>query len=134
MWQSAVQTTLAAVYVICASPIAQAIGPENWYVLGAGLCGTTFLLSIPWVPESRYDRSLTSYGQFSTEEGGEGDGSRSTAPMPVKLSDRPALDAARYSPRTIRSDMRLIVGKVDWREGWFGFIVGVHLTFLLSYY
>lgn len=123
MWQSATQTTLAAVYVICASPIAQAIGPQNWYILGTGLCAVTFILSIFWVPESRYDRSLTAYGQFSAEEGGEGNGSRATAPMPVKLADRPALDTVKYPPRTLWSDMRLFVGKADWVEGWYGFIV-----------
>ncbi|KAF2022406.1 MFS general substrate transporter [Aaosphaeria arxii CBS 175.79] len=122
MWQSAVQTTLAAVYTIFASPIAQAIGPGNWYILGAGLCAVTFLVSIPFVPESRYDRSLAAYGQFSREEGGEGNESRETAAAPVKLTDRPALDTTRYKPRTVWSDMQLMVGKADWREGYYGFI------------
>ncbi|KAH6629615.1 major facilitator superfamily domain-containing protein [Boeremia exigua] len=122
MWQSATQTVLAAVYVICASPIAGAIGPANWYILGAGLCAATLVASIFWVPESRYDRSLTAYGQFSAEEGGELNESRATAPHPVKLSERPALDTTRFLPRTIWSDMRLFDGKADWMEGVYGFI------------
>lgn len=122
MWQSATQTVLAAVYVICASPIAGAIGPANWYNLGAGLCAVTFVASVFWVPESRYDRSLTAYGQFSAEEGGELDGSRATAPQPVKLSERPALDTTKFLPRTVWSDMRLFVGKPDWMEGVYGFV------------
>ncbi|OAG03860.1 MFS general substrate transporter [Paraphaeosphaeria sporulosa] len=122
MWQSAIQTTVAAVYVICASPIAGAIGPANWYNVGAGICAAVLVLSIPWVPESRYTRSLESYGQFSTDEGGEGNGSRATAPAPVKIADRPALDYERYLPRTFWSDMRIFVGKPDWLEGWYGFI------------
>jgi hypothetical protein len=122
MWQSATQTVLAAVYVICASPIAGAIGPANWYNLGAGLCAVTFVASIFWVPESRYDRSLTAYGQFSAEEGGESDETRATAPRPVKLSERPALDTTNFRPRTMWSDMRLFVGKPNWTEGVYGFI------------
>ncbi|KAF1955747.1 MFS general substrate transporter [Byssothecium circinans] len=122
MWQSAVQTTLTAVYVICASPIAGAIGPGNWYILGAGLCGACLLLSVPFVPESHHDRSLSSYGQFSIAEGGEGNRSRSTAPMPVRISERPALDTNKYLPRTIWSDMRLKNGKIDRMEGYYGFI------------
>ena len=119
MWQSAIQTVIAAVYVICASPIAGAIGPENWYNLGAGLCGVTLVFSIFWVPESRYDRSLAAYGQFSED----GDDDTHTTPPPVKISDRPALDTTKYLPRTLWSDMRVFVGKPDWMEGWYGFTV-----------
>ncbi|ORY01676.1 major facilitator superfamily domain-containing protein [Clohesyomyces aquaticus] len=129
MVQSAVQTILAALFVISASPIPGAIGPSNWYILGAGLSAVTFLLSIVWVPESRYDRSLAAYGQFSIEEGGEGTGSRATAPMPVRLSERPALDATKYLPRTIWSDMRLIDGPADWKEGWYGLVNTFQIMF-----
>lgn len=122
MAQSFVQTVLSAVYILCASPIAEAIGPENWYILGAGLSAVTLLLSIVWVPESRYNRSMAAYGNFSVEEGGEGIGSRATNPMPVKMVDRPALDFVKYPPRTIWSDMRLTVGKPEWREGFSGLI------------
>ena len=122
MWQSATQTILAAVLIICASPIAGAIGPSNWYNLGAGLSGVTFIASIFWIPESRYDRSLTAYGQFSAEEGGELETSRATAPLPVRFSERPALDTTRYLPRTMWSDMRVFVGKPDWMEGVYGFL------------
>ncbi|KAJ4406537.1 hypothetical protein N0V91_004479 [Didymella pomorum] len=112
-------TVLAAVFVIAASPIAAGIGPANWYNLGAA----TFVASVIWVPESRYDRSLAAYGQFSAEEGGELDGtSRATAAQPVRLSERPALDTTKFLPRTVWSDMRLFVGKPDWMEGVYGFI------------
>lgn len=123
MWQSAVQTILSAIYILCASPIASAIGPENWYNLGAGLCGVNFILSILWVPESRYSRSLAAYGQ-SIEEGGEGQESRATIAAPVRVSERPALDLVNYLPRTIWSDMRIFVDDSDWKEGWRGLIVG----------
>jgi MFS family permease len=123
MWQSATQTVLAAVLVISASPIAGAVGPENWYILGAGLCATTFIFSIVWVPESRYNRPLAAYGQFSTDEGGEGDDSQATAGTPVRISERPTLDTTNFLPRTVWSDMRVFVGSADWIEGWYGLVV-----------
>jgi hypothetical protein len=123
MWQSASQTVLAALLIISASPIAGAIGPGNWYVLGAGLSAATFVLSIFFVPESRYDRSLAAYGQLDEHEGDEADIARAAVSRPVKLSDRPALDTVRYQPRTLKSDMRLFVSKADWVEGWYGLIV-----------
>lgn len=119
MWQSATQTILAAGIIISASPLAGAIGPGNWYNLGAGLSAVTLILSIFFVPESRYSRSLTAYGQYSEDEGSE----PSEAPMPIRLSERPALDFEKYEPRTLLSDMRLFVGEADWMEGWYGFIV-----------
>ncbi|KAH8729135.1 major facilitator superfamily domain-containing protein [Phaeosphaeriaceae sp. PMI808] len=122
MWQSATQTVLSTAMILTASPIAGAIGPGNWYVFGAGLAGLTLILSIFSVPETRYNRPLVAYGQFSEEEGGEGGDSRSTASPPVKLSERPALDTTRYLPRTMWSDMRLFVGETDWVEGWHGFL------------
>jgi hypothetical protein len=123
MWQSASQTVLSAVLIICASPLAGAIGPGNWYVLGAGLSAVTMILSIFWVPESRYDRSLAAYGQFDEAESGEANLSTVIESLPVKLSQRPALDTTRYEPRTLRSDMRIFVGKADWMEGWYGLVV-----------
>lgn len=123
MWQVATQTVLSAALSICASPLAGAIGPTNWYLLGAGLAAATFVASIFFIPESRYSRPLEAYGQFSENEGGESEyESRSTVTPPMKLSERPALDFTQYPPRTWKSDMRIFVGKVDWLEGWYGFV------------
>jgi hypothetical protein len=123
MWQSASQTVLSALLIISASPIAGAIGPGNWYILGAGLSAATFVLSIFFVPESRYTRSLAAYGQLEENEGDESDQARAAVSRPVKLSERLALDTVRYQPRTLKSDMRVFVGEFDWIEGWYGLIV-----------
>lgn len=120
MWQSAIQTILSAALTIAASPLAGAIGPANWYRLGAGLAAATLVVSIVLVPESRYARSLVAYGQSSYDDGVQGE---QEAAKPVRLSERPALDTTTYEPRTIRSDMRLFVGDFDWAEGWYGFLV-----------
>lgn len=124
MWQVAIQTLLSAGLTIGASPLAGAIGPKNWYILGGALGIATLIASIFFVPESRYPRSMAAYGQFSANEGGESDDeTRQSAPPPVKLSERPALDFTLYEPRTLASDMRIFVGEFDWLEGWYGFVV-----------
>lgn len=117
MWQSAGQTITSAIYILFASPIASSIGPGNWYNLGAGLATLIFVFSIFLVPETKYHRSLVAYGQI-TDEVAEGTlDDELKAPKPVRLSERPAFDYARYPPRTIWSDMRLFVNKPDWSEG-----------------
>lgn len=111
----ALQTCINSVYCLFASPIAGAIGAPNWYILGVGLSAATLVLSIFLVPETRYLRTLAAYGQDS--EGEAGATQQGTNTKPMTLSERPALDFARYPPRTLWSDMRLIVGKPDWSEG-----------------
>jgi hypothetical protein len=124
MWQVASQTILAAVFTISASPIAGAIGPKNWYIMGAGLSVATLIMSIFFVPESRYNRSLAAYGQVEESEI-EANPTSVIEALPVRLSERPALDFARYEPRSLRSDMRLFTSKADWMEGWYGLIVSL---------
>lgn len=114
-WQMAIQTAINSVYTLFASPIAGAIGPANWYNLGVGLAGLTLLVSIPYVPESRYRRTLAAYGQ--DPEGEFSADTKATTMKPMTLADRPALDFETYPARTIWSDMRLIVGKPEWSEG-----------------
>jgi hypothetical protein len=110
----ALQTVINSVYSIFASPIAGAIGPGNWYILGVGLSAAVLIASVFLVPETRYSRTLNAYGQDSE---GVDAAQKGTDIKPMTLSERPALDFERYPPRTLRSDMRLIVGKPDWSEG-----------------
>ena len=124
MWQVATQTLLSAGLTIGASPLAGAIGPKNWYILGGAFGIAVLIASIFFVPESRYPRSLAAYGQYHVSEGGESEQeSRATVAPPVRLSERPALDFTQYETRTWASDMRLFVGGFDWEEGWYGFVV-----------
>lgn len=111
----ALQTAINSVYCLFASPIAGAIGAPNWYILGVGLSAATLVVSIFLVPETRYSRSLAAYGQDTEDEVGAPQ--KGTTAKPMTLSERPALDFERYPPRTLWSDMRLIVGKPDWSEG-----------------
>ncbi|KAK4570280.1 hypothetical protein LTR86_002360 [Recurvomyces mirabilis] len=116
MWQSAMQLSITALYTMFASPIAGAIGPGNWYILGVGLAMLVFIASIFFVPETRYTRTLAAYGQ-TVESSTEADLKHEQETKPMRISDRPALDFETYHARTLWSDMRLFVGPPDWSEG-----------------
>jgi hypothetical protein len=111
MWQVAGQTIMSALLGLFASPIAGAIGPGNWYILGTGLSAAVFVISFFFVPETRYTRPLEAYQQ----EGAESSGSSEVKAM--RISQRPALDFTKYEARTIWSDMQIFVGGFDWTEG-----------------
>ena len=112
-----ISTAINCVYTLFASPIAGAIGPNNWYNLGVGLGGLCLIVSILFVPETRYRRTLAAYGQeFEAEASGAQKG---TTSKPMTVSSRPALDFERHAPRTLWSDMRLFVGPPDWSEGFY---------------
>lgn len=123
MWQSAIQTIIAAIYVLFASPIAGSIGPGNWYILGGGLSALVLLLSVFLVPEPKYHRTLAAYGQAADSD------DTLSARHPVRISERPRLDVERYQPRTLRSDMRFFVNQVDWKEGAYTFLVSQVVSF-----
>lgn len=118
MLQNAIQTSLNAVWVLCASPIANAITPEGWYGLGAGLAVVQFILSIFLLPETKYERSLDSFQESSRANPSAPEESQTqSAPGTGLVTVRPPLDFNRYPPRTWRSDMRLWVGNPEWRKG-----------------
>ena len=121
MWQSAIQTIIPAIYVPFASPIAGAIGSGNWYILGGGISAIVLVLSIPFVPESKYDRSLAAYGQATQLQEGN-DAGQTTEQKPMRISERPPLDCERYEPRSLRSDLRMFVNTSDWKESLYTFL------------
>ena len=113
MTQQAIQVILTTVYVVFASPIAGAITPKWWYGLGAVLSAVLFVLAALFLPETKYDRPLSSY-QEATEHSFDVEETVNKASPSVTLcTTRPELDFARYAPRTFRSDLRLWVGKPD---------------------
>lgn len=105
------QTTISALLGLFASPIAGAIGPSNWYLLGVGLSAAVFVVSFIFVPETRYERPLAAYQQDS-----EG---KDVPQVAYRVSQRPALDFETYPDRTVWSDMRLFVGDFDWAEAYY---------------
>lgn len=109
MIQQTVQVTLTTVWVLFASPIADAITPEWWYGLGAVLAGIQLLLAFVLVPETKYDRPSTSFQESGSDSDTSGQ---------AMCTERPPLDTTNFAPRTFRSDMRLWVGTPDWQLGW----------------
>lgn len=116
MLQSATQTILSAILILCASPIAGAITPRYWYILGAALAGLQFLLSIFFIPETRYHRPLQAYlGNDAVQWSSAGYDASKEVPAPITMSNRPQLDLVNYKPRTVLSDMRIFVDPADWK-------------------
>jgi MFS family permease len=118
--QLAVQTILACVLTLFASPIAGAITPQWWYGLGAILSGLQFILTFFFLPETKYERPLSSYQNASSTEDStpkNAEGASVKQEVPVYTS-RPPLDYVNYEQRTWRSDLRLWVGTPDWAGTW----------------
>ncbi|KAI1344440.1 major facilitator superfamily domain-containing protein [Xylariaceae sp. FL0016] len=112
MIQQTVQVILNAIWTLFASPIAAAITAEGWYWLGAGLAVLQFFLAVFLVPETKYERSLSSFQETAKDEAP--DGGEVAAHM---ATVRPPLDFVNYEARTWRSDMRLWIGTPDWKLG-----------------
>lgn len=124
MWQVAMQTIMSALLGLFASPIAGAIGPQNWYLLGTGLAAAVFVVSFFFIPETRYERPLEAYQEQQDADG------KDVPQLAFRVSQRPALDFERYQDRTIWSDMRIFVGKADWAEGFYALkVCGWHGEF-----
>ncbi|KAK6212002.1 hypothetical protein LQW54_005530 [Pestalotiopsis sp. IQ-011] len=119
MVQQAVQVILTAVVVLFAGPIAEAITPQEWYGLGAGLAGLQLILSIFLLPETKYHRSASAFQEASS--------SSDEIEKPQRSTQRVALDLVNFAPRTWRSDMRLWVGEPEWKKGWQTFIQAFQL-------
>lgn len=128
-FQSSFQGAVGCVLSIVASNIAAGIGWKNWYYVYAGLATLVFLLAIPFVPETKYERPLEAYrGVTATTPTApravheskdiESDGA-STPQQAVQWTvyNRPALDTTRFAPRTLMSDLHPCPAKVDWSEG-----------------
>ena len=109
MVQQFIQILLCTVWIILASPISAGIGPKWWYLLGAFLAIGQFIAMIFFLPETKYARSLSSFQEETSSQHEETD-------APRLCTEKPALDYVRYSPRTLRSDMRLWVDKPDWKK------------------
>ncbi|KAE8362251.1 major facilitator superfamily domain-containing protein [Aspergillus caelatus] len=122
MGQQAIQVCLTTVWVLFASPIAEAITPQWWYGLGAVLAGALCVLTFFLLPETKYERSLSAYQEESSSGDempmeGFNDG-KPNHPETAACTERPELDFVNYTPRTFKSDLRLWIGKPEWFKIW----------------
>lgn len=125
---SSIQTVVSGTLIILTSYIASTIGWRAWYYLFAGFSGLTLIVSIFFVPETKYIRPLTAYKGEWTEEviDAYGKPSRLVTGLDVEnskaidhiltVNDERVLDTVNHFPRTRRSDMRIFVNKADWNE------------------
>ncbi|KAI4715911.1 MFS general substrate transporter [Aureobasidium sp. EXF-10727] len=116
MTQQAIQVIITTIYTVFASPIAGRITPEGWYGLGAGLAGLLFVCAALFLPETKYDRPLSSYQEAAEHHFDVEETVNKASPSVQLCTTRPELDFVRYAPRTFRSDLRLWVGKPDMKH------------------
>jgi len=137
MIQQTVQVILSCIWVLLASPIAGKITPEGWYYLGAGLSGVQLILSIFFLPETKYKRPLEAYQENTDSKSSSSDPegtNKGPAPFSKHAStERSPLDFINYAPRTLRSDMRLWVGKPQWSPNIGQIVTAVAALPLLGY-
>ncbi|KAI1869941.1 uncharacterized protein JN550_005531 [Neoarthrinium moseri] len=112
MWQSGIQAIGAAVFVLCASPIAYAIQPENWYMVLIAVLSLVFLSAVFFLPESKYHRHLATEHDDTNPVNNI---SSKQAPALLTLEDRPTFDLINYKPRTLHSDVNLFVNAPEWK-------------------
>ena len=114
MYQQTIQVIATAIWVCFAGPIAESIGPNWWYNLGAILAAVLLVLTFFLVPESKYERPIEAYQETASHSNSHD--LEKTMSRPVVCTHRPALDLTRHAPRTWKSDMRLWVGKPSLKE------------------
>jgi hypothetical protein len=89
--------------------------------LYAGLSGFLFVVSFFFVPETAFERPLSAYASMTATVPDAVTDSNTVAARQAggyTQATRPALDAEKYGPRTLRKTMRLWAGKSDWTEAW----------------
>lgn len=124
MLQQSIQTIATAVFTLFASPIANAITPQWWYGLGACISGVSLIISLVFVVETKYDRPKSSFQETESSEDLDKtfDDQGGKRELTV-ATERPPLDFVTYQARTWRSDLRLWIGRPEWRKGLDTFIV-----------
>ncbi|PKS08475.1 hypothetical protein jhhlp_004858 [Lomentospora prolificans] len=113
---------LTTIFTLLTSYIGKGIGSEGWYGLGAGIAGLVLIISVFFLPETKYERPLSAYqgrdATVSTFAGDADDAQEAAyAVRRITTTDVRELDLVNYKPRTMASDMRLFTNTPDWEEG-----------------
>ncbi|CAG8918560.1 unnamed protein product [Penicillium salamii] len=95
-WFCSLQTLGTAAFIIASSYIGTSLGWRWWYGIFAIVTGVTFLFSILFVVETKYDRPLESYF---------GDDDR-TAGVKILASQRRTLDYVNFKARSFWEDLK----------------------------
>ncbi|KAJ5363863.1 MFS general substrate transporter [Penicillium cataractarum] len=106
-WFCSLQTLGTALFIIASSYISNSIGWRWWYGIFAIITGFTFVLSILFVVETKYDRPLDSF--FG--------GSDDSAEGKVTASQRRNLDFVNFKARSFWNDLKPWGAvKPQWKE------------------
>jgi hypothetical protein len=110
-WQWLIQSTIGGVLAVISSYQTAALGLRWWYGFYAITNMVVFIVAFIMVPETKYDRPLSAFE-------GTVDSSSTKAPEVVRITTKTVreLDYNNFRKRTWISDMRLVVGKPDWKE------------------
>ena len=103
MIQQTITVVAGAVWVLCASPIANALSPSWWYGMGAILAGLQFFISIFLLPETKYYRQDMAWADTNNN-------------IRKSCTERPPLDHELFEARSWASDMRLYIDAPEWSK------------------
>ncbi|KAF9892290.1 hypothetical protein FE257_002067 [Aspergillus nanangensis] len=106
-WFCSLQTLGTALFIIASSYVSNALGWRWWYGIFTILSGFTLILSVLFVAETKYDRTLDSLFGVPADTDGK----------PITTSTKRQLDPVNFRPRTFWSDMKPWGAiKPQWKE------------------
>ncbi|KAH7366684.1 major facilitator superfamily domain-containing protein [Pyrenochaeta sp. MPI-SDFR-AT-0127] len=107
-WFCALQTLGTAALIVASSYLANDLGWRWWYGVFGCLSGAIAVLSILFVVETKYVRTLEALSGQGIEEDG--------MIVPVTTSTRRELDTANFAPRSFLKSMLPWNGHTNWSE------------------
>lgn len=110
-WFSAIQSIGTAALLISSTYLVESYDWKWWYGVFGIVNGVILILSICFVPESRYNRPTDAFqGAVHVYQDGQDD-----RILRVTTKQGIVLDLDRYGPRTFRHDMKVFHGPADWK-------------------
>ncbi|KAH3947047.1 hypothetical protein HBI56_059110 [Parastagonospora nodorum] len=106
-WFCALQTLGTAALIVASSYLANGLGWRWWYGIFGCLSGAIAVLSIIFVAETKYTRTLEALN-------GEGIEEEDGTLVPVTTNTMRELDTVNYAPRSFLRDMLPWKGKAEW--------------------
>lgn len=93
------------------------MGLRWWYGFYAITTFIVFIVSFLMVPETKYDRPIAAYEGLSDGSADINGKSKLVSNLDrITTKTVRELDTIKFKPRTFISDLRLVVGKPDWKE------------------
>lgn len=107
-WFCALQTLGTAALIVASSYLANDLGWRWWYGVFGCVSGSIAVLSILFVAETKYERTLEALNGEGIEEGG--------VLVPVTTNTKREFDTINFAPRSFVKDMLPWNGRARWYE------------------